>query len=195
MNFGELKFRIEEILGRTPASVVYEMVTADINKELRLRVMQSTTTATEAASVALPTDFLAMVDVYRDTDPRTSLSRARPQSINRSHVTSGTPKTYAIVDGAMLLNPSPDGSETLQIRYIAKLADLTASSDENDVLTTYPDIYIYGALAHHAALIGDERGAIWEPKYQAAISDARTSDIKQVNAGSPNTVVRRGMTP
>ena len=186
MNFGTLKSRILDLIGRAPADVCYELVTADINQTMRLRAMESTATLVEAASIALPADFLEIVDLYRDVTPRTTLRPVSPQTLNRNYETSGTPSCYAIVDGNILLAPSPSGSENIELRYYAKLADLASDTDENDVLTTYPAIYIYGTLAHHAALIRDEMALpAYFAAYKKAKEQAKASDLNARMAGVP----------
>jgi len=186
MDFGTLKSRILAVIGRAPPAVVYELVTADINQEMRLRVMESTTTIVEAATMTLPTDFVEIVSVYRDTDPRTVIAPTTPQTLQRMFETSGTPAFYTIVDGSMLLSPSPSGSENVEIRYIASLSDLSADTDTNNVLTKYPSIYVYGALAHHSALIRDtEAAGMYLGAYEKAKGQARADDIKTKSGGSP----------
>lgn len=186
MNFGELKANLLSLIGRAPSDLCYTLVTADINAALRIAAMESTATLVEAASVALPADFLAVVSVYRDTATRTPLRPTTAQSINNVHQTSGTPSQYAIVDGAMLLNPEPDGTENLVLRYYAKQADLVADSDTTAVLTKHPAIYIYGALSHHAALIRNmEAAAIWQGQYVQAVKGARASDSADRYSGAP----------
>jgi len=185
MDFSTLKSRVLSLIGRAPADVVYELVTADINADMRMAIQESTTTITEAASITLPADFLSVVDVYRDVDPRTPLRPTTAQAINNTRISSGTPSEYAIVDGAMLLNPSPSGSETVNLRYIAKLADLSAGTDTNVVLTKYPQVYIYGVLAHHGMLIGDTRIGIWQAAYEKAKRQARGSDARDRHSGAP----------
>ena len=187
MDFSTLKSRVLALIGRAPADVVYELVTSDINADLRMTIQESTTTITEAASMSLPSDFLSVVDVYRDVDPRTPLRPTTAQAINRTHITSGTPSEYAIVDGAMLLNPSPNGSETVNLRYIAKLTDLSADDDTNDVLTKYPQIYVYGVLYHHGILIGDTRSGLWQAAYDGARRQAKQSDARDRFSGAPLT--------
>lgn len=192
MNFGSLKTRIQNIIGRAPNDVCYEMVTADINQQLRLRVMETETTVSEAATVALPSDFLDMVSIYRDTSPRTILKRVTPQGVHRRHEASGTPFRYGIEDGQIRLTPAPNGSENLVIRYYAALSDLSADTDENDVLTKYPAIYVYGSLAHHAALIRDQSNAqLWYAAYDKAKAQARADDRKYrsgVGTSAPSVV-------
>jgi len=186
MDFATLKSRIYALIGRYPADICYELVTADINAKLRVREMEATDTLTEAASIALPADFLEMIDAYRDTDPRVPLSVTDSTGINRAHVTSGTPKTYAIVDGAMLLNPAPDGAEDIVIRYYARQADLSADGDTNDILTNYPSVYVYGVLSHHATLTRDEKAmSIYANAYGLHMRLAQSSDTNARYSGAP----------
>ncbi len=192
MNFGELKAQLLALVGRAPSDLCYTLVTADINAALRIAAMEDTATLTEAASVALPADFLSVVSVYRDTTPRTPLSPTTAQAINNGHSPSGTPRQYAIVDGAMLLNPEPDGSEDIVLRYFAKQADLVDDADTTPVLTKHPAIYVYGALAHHSALIRNmEAAAIWQGQYVQAVKGARAADSGDRYSGSPMEPVVR----
>jgi hypothetical protein len=186
MNFGELKAHLLALIGREPSDLCYTLVTADINAALRIAAMEDTATLVEAASVTLPADFLAMVSAYRDTATRTPLRPTTAQAINNTHQASGTPSQYAIVDGAMLLNPEPDGTENIVIRYYAKQADLVDDADTTAVLTKHPAIYVYGALAHHAQLIRNmEAAAIWQGQYVQAVKGARASDSIDRHSGAP----------
>jgi hypothetical protein len=194
VNYGELQSRLLSLIGRAPASVCYELVTADINRELRLKVMQSTTTLTAAEEITLPSDFLEVVDAYVDTTPRRRLIPTTEQVIHDTYTAGSIPRMYAIVDGKMLLSPE-GASESIELRYIAKLADLDADSDENDILTTYPDIYIYGTLAHHALTIGDPRAGQWGPLYEAAKMKATAHDARQTFANTPIQPVADYVTP
>lgn len=193
MNFGTLKSRILAIIGRAPADVCYELVTADINQELRLSCMEKSTTLTEDGTMTLPTDFLEVVSIYRDSDPRYALRPSTTTNINRGYVTSGIPREYAIIDNdfglkEMVLNPSPSGSENIELRYYAKLSDLSADSDENDILTLYPSIYVYGVLTHHAMLIRDMDAAQgWSIAYKQAKQQAKQEDVGTRFGGTPLT--------
>lgn len=185
MNFGDLKTRLAEILGRDPVAVVYEMVTADVNQELRLQVMESTTTLVEAASVSLPSNFLAVVSVYRDVDPRVALQPTDMQTIRRVYATSGNPTRYAIADGTIFLD-RPGAGENIALRYCARQSDFSAASDTNDVLTYYPQVYVYGALTHHALLIRDNEALqAYAQAYQTAKAQAQGSDLRDRHSGAP----------
>lgn len=186
MNFGQLKANILELIGRAPASVCYELVTADINQEMRLRIMEASTTVTESAEVLLPDDFLEIVSIYRDVNPRTILKPITPQQLHDVFQSSGTPAFYAIEDEQIRLAPSPNGSESIVIRYYAEVDSLTLDADKNVVLTKYPSIYVYGVLAHHAALIRDQQSAaMWLAAYEKAKKQARADDQKYRYGGAP----------
>lgn len=192
MDFATLKTRLQAIIGRAPADVCYELVTADINQELRLRDMESQVTLTAALSISLPADFLSAVYVYEDTTPLRALKQTEPTAMQRLRLDgTGRPSHYAIIDGAMLLDQI-EGTTDIILRYHAKLADLSADSDTNDVLTNYPAVYIYGTLAHHAALRGDDRGvATWYAAYEKAKKQARADDNKK--GGPPPSVIARNV--
>jgi len=191
MDFGTLKSRVEAIIGRSPADVCYEMVTSDINAELRLRLMEATTTLTEALEIALPTDFLGVSTLYRDVTPRQYLQATSAEGIQKYAQPSGTPIYYAIVDGTMLLDRPGDG-QSIVLRYFAQLGALAADGDTNRVLTTHPNIFVYGALAHHAAVIRDEAALpIWAAAYRDAKKAARAADAKYRAGATPNQVTPR----
>lgn len=193
--FGTLKSEILALIGRAPADFVYQIVTQEINRDLRLLEMQSTSTKAEAASITLPTDFIEMEAVYRDKDPRTILAPTTVDMIHRDYETTGTPTHYAIADGVMLLNKPGSASNNLELRYYAELALLSANDDTNEVLTEYPGIYLYGALFHHAMGVGDPRQDPWGAAYNRAKMLAQQSDTKARMAGTASQPRVRGMTP
>lgn len=193
MNYSDLQSRLLAILGRAPAAVVYEMVTADVNQRLRLQCMESKTTLAAVEEIALPADFLAVSSVYLDQSPRIALAPASSQGIHGAYQSSGTARNYAIEDGTMRVNPVPN--QNIVLRYYAKLADLSGASDENDVLTKYPQIYIYGALYHHMRLIRNrEAAADYVQDYQEAMKRAEASDARDAMSGGPMQILA-GHTP
>lgn len=262
--FATLKSELLAAIGRAPADIVYQMVTKDINRDLRLKTMEQTLTIVEAAEVNLAptitgatqanpcvitatahglstgatieindvvgmtelngntytitkvdadsfsldsTDstaytaytsggtasvhpyFMAIHSIYRDTSSRTALRPTTAEAIHRSHITSGIPEEYAILgngaDTKILLNPSPNGSENLQIRYYGALDLMSANDDTSATLTTYPDIFIYGSLFHHGQLTGDQRTAAWLAAYEGAKKRAVARDQANLYAGAP----------
>ena len=183
MDFATLKADILALIGRAPGDACFRLRTADIIQTMRLHVMEATATLQEAETVALPSDFLGVASLYRDTTPRTSLSPTTLETLHRRHYASGIPRHYAIEDGSLRLSPTPDGLSNLSLRYYQRLSDLSADADANDVLTTYPGIYMYGALTHHALLIRDQAAARdWGFAYTEAKKQAN-KDSNSYRAG------------
>jgi len=195
--FGTLKSEILAAIGRAPADFIYQIVTQEINRDMRIIEMQATTTLTSSASITLPSTFIEIVSAYRDVDPRTILTPTTPDNIHSTYETSGNPSKFAIVDDAgtfkMLLNRP--GSGTIEMRYYAELALMSADEDTNEVLTEYPGIFLYGSLYHHAALIGDERLGVWGQAYERAKKAAQVSDTNARIAGAPVQPQAPGSTP
>ena len=75
---------------------------------------------------------------------------------------SGKPTYFTIVGTNILLGVAPNSATTLQINYYKSLTALSDSNASNDILTNYPELYLYGALAESAPFImQDERINTW----------------------------------
>lgn len=186
--FGTLKSELLSMLGREPADWVYQVVTREINTDLRLSTMIESTSVTEAASVSLSAvspEVLQIVSIYRDVTPRCTLTPTTPQALQARYHTSGAPTHFAFVDDALLLN-RPGSGETLQVQYYGALALMSGDDDTSDTLTTYPEIFIYGALAHHAQGIRDFASAAqWGGTYEAVKKRAVARDRASHNGPAP----------
>lgn len=195
--FGTLKSQALDILGREPADHIYQVVTQEINSELRLSCMEETTTVTEAASVdlsAVSPEIQRIISIYRNASPRTPLLQVTPQALWNHYETSGTPRRFAFVDDTLLLD-RPGTGASLEIRYVGELDLFSNSGDTNDVLITYPDIYLYGVLYHHGISIGDSRAGDWGQQYASAKRRAKARNIADHNSLAPMIPRRQGMTP
>ena len=182
-NYGELKTAVREWYSDRSdiPTTVYDLATAELNSKLRLKIMESTTSlAVSGESTALPSDFLEVRHAYLDRDPRIVLDAVDEFSKTADYDSSGVPRSYTIIDGNILLNPSPDGSYTVFIRYIASLSDLSADADTNTVLTTYPAMFMYAALKHTAVWAQD---AEMMPVYSQAL-EAEVKRVKRVDQAS-----------
>lgn len=185
MNYGQLKANVLALIGRAPADVCYQLTTADINSFLRLSIMESTATIAATEFVTLPADFRSMCSAYIDTNPRSALTPTSEFTQNTWRVLAGTPTQYAIVNGQMRLNPVPDGTYNVVLRYIANLPDFVVDTDTNVVLDRYPGVYVYGALTHHATLMRDvEAAAVYKAGFNEQIRLARADDVNSRYSGT-----------
>lgn len=186
MNFGELKTAITTQIGRSPSDLAYTLVQADIAKKLKILEMETTTTLTASASIALPSDFNGVIAATLDGIP---LSPAALQTQNKQVASSRTTNTYSISGTNMLL--TDPGTGDVELTYWAKPL-LVADEDTNAILDNYPDLYVYGVLTHHAGLIRDLQAAQgWAQGYNFAITDAQSNDaIVRMSGGQPGIFVR-----
>lgn len=185
--YATLLTEIENFLARTllanddstdkvPSMVRYAEI--EMNNDLRIREMISTTTITTSTVnkfVALPTGFLELIALADDlneplmeVDYETLLQyqygtgAGRPEYFNISHRID-----FERVDGA---------ARSFPIRYYKRLDLITDLS--NDVLTNYPNIYLYGALLQSQAYIKNpEELILWKTMYDEAVKKANTRNI------------------
>lgn len=153
MDFATLKASVNSALGRTDVpDYVYTLMTSDINRDIRILELETTTTlSVSSESTTLPSDFSQVVSMYIDATPRTPMVPITHQSLATRHDSSGKPYYYAIADGALEVMPVPDGTYSVVLRYIAKVAAFSADADTNDVIALHPGLFLYSAL-HHAAV-------------------------------------------
>ena len=198
MTFSELKDRLKDLLGRAPAAICYELVTADLNKRLRVdeMIIEDRFTAPDNP-LDLPVRFLQIVEAYLDTDPRQVLTPQTGQAVNRQYVSGGSsPKTYRIVSDNMFFDVDP-GADDLVLRYYQALENLISNIDTNAVLETYPAVYLYGVLTHHAVLIRDTEAArLHAASWYESISQANGATLRRhTSGGTLQPVAGTGTTP
>lgn len=188
MTFASLKTDVENAIARgdVPA-FVYALVTADINRDMRLMEMLSETTLTVAAeTVSLPADFLEVEAAWLDASPRRPLRPAKEMATATRHDASGEPFWYAVTGSEIRFMPVPSGSYDVYLRYYARLSDLSADGDTNDVLVNYPSLYHYGSCAHAAVWAQDDAlMQTYATAYGRAVEAVKTADRKRRLGGGP----------
>jgi len=164
-----------------------------LNRELRVREMveinTSTNTVAGTQSYDLPTGYLEALTVIYQSNPFTTLRfMANSDFYNNynSSQSSGIPTYFTIVGTKILLGMQPDSAQTLQINHYKKVSALSDSNATNDILTNYPELYLYGALAESSPfLMQDERLQIWAGLYKEALKNANESSSKGSTTSSP----------
>lgn len=178
-----------------PTADMITLCEAELNRVLRTQKQikaLNITTVGGTQNYALPTDFLAILEVkVTSTVPVRVLESMGPGTFDcylpPSH--SGTPCAYSIVGSEILFGPLPDGVYTIKFLYYSKIPALTNSNTTNFLLTDHPDIYLFCALRHSQTFLGgdetDTRLAIFEQRANAAIAALRQLDIRGKTGGTP----------
>jgi hypothetical protein len=200
--YTELKASIADWLNRTDLTTTIpdfiSLAEAQIERTLRTRQMIVRANASfDSEYGAVPADFLETKSLkLTSTNPLTPLSFLSIDDMDaaRSHYTaSGRPRFFSVVGGQFRISPTPDATYTAELIYFAKLAKLSSTVASNWLLTSSPDIYLYGSLLQAAPYLQDDaRIQTWATLYERALNDLRTADDRGASSGG--TLLTRAKT-
>jgi len=170
----------EDLVAVVPSFIA--LAEAQIERALRVRQMIGRSTATiDTQYSAVPSDFLE-TKTFKITSsaPIQPLQFATMEQMDEFDATNSAaqrPTLFTIVGNQIRVHPAPDTSYTAELVYYAKLPKLSDSNPTNWLLTSSPDVYLYGALLQSAPYLkDDERMAVWSSLYAAGLESIKTAD-------------------
>ena len=197
--YAELKTSIANWLNRSDltdeiADDFIKLTEADFNAKLRIRQMEQIDTVTiNAETVTVPTGFISVRSFYiLQSSNKYPLEYITPHNMfeTKGGSSSGRPRVYTIeADNEteqFRFGPSPDTSYTGYLSYYKAIAALSDSDTSNYILSTHPNIYLYGSLYHAANFLGGmdpDQKQNWLHMYIAALERCENND-KQDSYGS-----------
>jgi hypothetical protein len=191
--YTELKASIADWLNRTDlTSEIPDFISlaeAQIERQLRTRQMLTRTTLTiDSEFESTPADLLEVRALkLTGTNPITPLTFMTMDSLDEQSTIdlgSGKPKFFTVVGSEFRFVPTPDASYAAEIVYFARLNKLSVSVATNFLLTSSPDIYLYGSLLQAAPYLQDDaRIQVWAALYERALSDLQVADDRGSNSG------------
>lgn len=206
MNYGELKALLDgqngylhrsDLTATIPSFIT--LAHARVNRDLNIPELESRATADVTAGdryIALPDDVFFLrniqISIAGGRQLLMQLSPAQMDVLN-SQIVSGEPTSYALYGNQIELQPTPESSATLEIVYQYRLAALSADTDTNDILTNYPNIYVYATMLEATPFIqADERAGMWHEYYKEERD--RINDIGEDRrlSGSPLQIYNLG---
>ena len=202
-SYANLKTEIANYLNRTDLTsyldTFMELAESRIARDLRLREMEnidtSITTVSGTQSYDLPTGYLEMRYVAYQTNPYTFLTFLAPPDFMRVYNAgegSGTPSHYTIIGSKIYLGMQPDAAKVLELGFFKRPTGLSAVNTSNDILTNFPDIYLYSCLAESEPfLMNDERLQVWASLYKEAVETANNSAQRGRASGAPLNMTAR----
>jgi len=200
--YAELQTSIGDWLNRSDLSATIpdfiSLAEAQIERTLRTRQMIVRANASfDQQYGAVPSDFLEVKSLkLTSTNPPTPLSFLTIDLLDEqssSYTASGKPKFFGVVGNQLRILPTPDSTYTTELTYFAKLTKLSNSVTTNWLLTSSPDIYLYGALLQAAPYLQDDaRIQTWATLYERALNDLRTADDRGASSGG--TLLTRAKT-
>ena len=133
---------------------------------------------------AVPDDYgqVRAIEVEAERGPRTLVS-VDLQTINRGDKKGQPPDVYAIAGGFVHLRPFDENAD-VTFFYWSRPA-LPDPGSENDVLTRWPQVYLYGTLAElHIFERDDERAGSAAGLYQVEV-DRINRDAGRASGAKP----------
>lgn len=178
--YGDLRDEVESWLQRsdlaTKVPTFIELFTSKCNRELRVPEMESRDESTaDAEFLALPDDFLEMRHVTGDGIALRYMNpNAFAAAIDGPGAQSST--IYTLTDMQLRIFPAPTVAAPMEvvISYFERLTPLVNNTDTNWLLTSYPDVYLLGALTQARAFLhDDERTVRWSQLLAEAMEPLR----------------------
>lgn len=198
--YTELKASIADWLVRADLTATIpdfiSLAEAQIERKLRTRQMIVRSDASiDTEYSAVPSDFLDTKSLKLNTNPVTPMQFETIESLDqlasRTNA-SGKPTYFSIVGNQIRVVPTPDTTYTAELTYYAKLTKLSSSVTTNWLLTSSPDIYLYGALLQAAPYLQDDaRIAVWSALYQSGLDQLQLADDRSTTSGGSLTARAR----
>ena len=192
-NYGELKTGIANFLNRDDLTSIIPtfiaLTEAQIARDLRhWRQEVRVSTTVDERFENLPTDWLE--GVHLSLADGSTVEYGSVAEISRqkllSNNTAGQPRLYTLNSGQIEFFPAPDESYTLTMIYYARIPTMSGDTDANWLMTSYPDVYLYGSLLQSAPYLGeDERMVVWAQLYRAAVKNLGDDSKRARSSGGP----------
>jgi hypothetical protein len=179
--------RFDDILALCERRIYYGYATEDVGNALRsdpLRIVEMETVddafSLDGATVAQPGGFLELISAYNNSDDLPINIVAQRVIDSYGSMSLGRVGGLLAVSGTNFrVYDAPTTAITATLRYYQKLTTPTGAT-VNDILTNYPDVYLWGCLIEASIRTQDEPGALrYLAMYNASVQglNARTQRI------------------
>lgn len=128
--------------------------------------------------IALPTGYYNNISLWLTTyGDRIEIIYVSPESLPVVDVASSQPYYYTITEGNIAFDYPNSQAFAYTFRY-KKGYDI-ASTLTNDILTRYPNVYLYGALREASLFANDDSNTQkWEVTFQQALEECSNAEFK-----------------
>jgi len=182
-SFVNLKTSVADWLNRSDLTDTIpdfiRLVEAELGRILQGRPMRTSVAVSfdTTGALAVPTDFVRPVTLTLETSVFSQPVEVKPYDYliqKRGQLISGIPRYVSLVGNTFQFAPIPDSIYAGVLVYDAALAPLSATQTTNWVLTSHPDVYLFGSLYQAAPYLkDDERIPMWESRYRSALDQIR----------------------
>jgi hypothetical protein len=179
-NYTELQAAVASWAHRDVTEIVDFITLAEVRinalLDSRLAETEATLTATISSRyIALPTDFNSVYNLWLTTYQPIREIRYELPELMVTTTSEGQPQLFTI-DGANIAFERPaDIAYTFTLRY--QNGYNIAATSTNNILSNYPDAYLFGALVE-SCLFSRDDPSLFEQKFQSSIERAQKSETK-----------------
>jgi len=151
-----------------------------MSADLDARGIDSTSTLATvagAASVALEPDVISVRSIGVPNFAPLNYLSADAFAARHSAGGAGVPRDYTVIGDLLCLGPTPDGVYQLRVAARRTLPPLDAEPDGiNWLIARNPSLYLAATMCEVMTYLRDDAGqALWEAKYQIALSTANST--------------------
>ena len=198
-NYGELKTSVADWLGRDDLTTripdFISLFEAFARREYGGTVLAARAVLdTTAGDNTLALGFTPRSVTHIGHTDGTNMRQGGVQELQNGGSLSAKPYLWAWQSGssAIRLFPKPDAAYELEVFYTSSLSGLSADSDTNWLLTSYPDIYLYGSLLQARQFLQDEALQVYEGKFAVLDESLKRALSRQENSNGMGTCWSRG---
>lgn len=194
MNYGDIKSHFNDLLNRSDISTSLTTMFIDqgiarIQRQLRTPLNENVITyvvSGQTSAFTLPNDFLEIISLYYESMElkRIPMSTYRPLAQNPI---GGSPNVFVRQQAVLNVHPLPS-SGNLVLYYYAEFPAMTQNSDENALAVVAPDLILYAALGFAADFYLDERGPLFEQKFNQFLTEIQEQSNDQELNGSTQSI-------
>lgn len=160
--YAELQTKVIDLLHRTGDAEVTALAPdwiayAESELQTKVKLLEfetSTTVPVTAGTGTLPSGYVGMRSVYWDDDTDAALAYINADAFDAMRNNEDGPGFYTVTGSSIKVSPSDDGN--LVMTYLARFTPLSDTDTSNAILTSYPDVYVYGALKHACVWLQDD---------------------------------------
>ena len=173
--------------------VFVKLLESRLNRILRVPEMEATETFSTEATHDFPTDFLELINLYLDSDPRVDLEAVSLDTLRTKYnlQTTGQPQAFSLSNGTIIFGPAPDSTYSAVLTYYKKIPALSSDNETNWLISSHPDVYLWGALCMAELYIWDDpRVGMWKAAWDEALNELKTDQGNRKRYGASPLRIR-----
>lgn len=199
-DYASLKANVADFLNRsdltTAISTFVQLAERKFMRDRRYRKLTALSASIADDSYDMPSDFHSVESWYHDGStyfgPILVVGAEQLGHLKAQYGQTGVPAYAAVVDGVARFAPEPDDTYATEMMYWRIPTALSDSNTTNWLLTSHPDIYLYGALLEaEPYLKNDARIMVWRDALERAAEELHLATAQAQTGGA----LRRSFKP